>query len=204
LNNYLKIVIAAAVLAGSVVPMVAVAHSLRERGEAVSVADSSLSVTPPRDWNRLSGNLGKNTESWSLDGAQLNSVTFYGGIAAGKPLVRERDRKDSPLPKVGRNMLLVEVPELFEGTYRTDRQIGDFQVTSSTPGQFLGEDGIHFSYQYVDQDQLTRKGEARATIIHGKLYMITFDAPRLHYFEQTADDFQALADSARLSYAARH
>lgn len=199
MNKSLTHLVAIALLAGFAVPSQGLAHSLREHGEAVSVADSRMSVTPPRDWNRLSGNVGKNTESWSLDGAQLNEVTFYGGIPAGKPLVKERNRKDHPLPKVGSNMLLIEVPELLEGTYRADREIGDFEVVSSAPGEFLGHDGIHFSYQYVDQDQLTRKGEARATIINGRLYMVTFDAPRLHYFDQTADDFRALADSARLS-----
>jgi len=50
----------------------------------------------------------------------------------------------------------------------------------------------------TDLDHLTRKGEARAAIIEGKLYMVTFDAPRLHYFDLTIDDFRALADTARL------
>lgn len=199
MNKFLRLAVAAGLLAGLVFQPPGFAHSLREGGEAVSVADSRMSITPPRSWNRLSGNLGKNTESWSLDGAQLNAVVFYGGIPAGKPLVRERDRKDNPLPKVGNNMLLIEVPELLEGTYRTERQIGDFEVTASAPGMFLGHDGIIFSYRYVDADQLTRMGEARAALIDGKLYMITFDAPRLHYFEETADDFRALADTARLS-----
>src|SRR3546814_16138287 len=70
----------------------AAAHKLRVSGEAVAVADSGVTVTPGRDWNRLDAKAGKNTETWALDGEQLNDVTFFGGIEAGKPLVKEIGR----------------------------------------------------------------------------------------------------------------
>lgn len=174
------------------------AHKLREKGETVDVADSDVLVTPARDWNRLSGKVGKRTETWTLDGGQLNDVTFFGGIEAGDPLVKERNKKRDPLPKFTSSTLLVEVPELLEGTYRTFKDLASFQLVSAEPGTFLGRDGVFFAYEYTDLDGLTRKGEARATIIDGKLYMVTFDAPRLHFFDRTLQDFRALADTARL------
>jgi hypothetical protein len=175
------------------------AHSLREHGKAVAVADSHMSVTPARDWNKLGGSPGKNTETWTLDGEQLNNLTFYGGIPAGSPLVKERSKKKEPLPKVGNGMLLLEIPELLEGTYRIYRNTRSFQLTSSQPEKFLGHDGIHFMYEYIDEDQLIRKGEARATLIDGKLFMITFDAPRLYYFDRAIEEARALTATARLS-----
>jgi len=57
---------------------------------------------------------------------------------------------------------------------------------------------VAFTYQYTDNDELVRKGEARAAIVKGALYMITFDAPRLNYFDKLAGDFRALASSATL------
>lgn len=174
------------------------AHKLREKGSKVTVADSSLSVTPSRDWNRLSESAGKNTEIWTLDGEQLNDVTFYGGIKAGKPLVKERNKKKEPLPKFTKDTLLIEVPELLEGTYRSYKGIGTFELTSTVPKPFLGRDGVSFTYQYTDADQLTRKGEAWAAIVDGSLYMMTFDAPRLNYFDRSIDDFHALVNSARI------
>ena len=174
------------------------AHKLREQGLTVKVADSEMSITPSRAWNRLSGNSGKNTESWTLDGGQLNDVTFYGGIEAGKPLIRERHKKRDPLPKFTSSTLPVEIPELLEGTYRTDKGIGAFQVLAIEPTQFLGSAGVKFSYSYTDGDELVRKGEARGAVIRGKLYMITFDAPRLHYFDRTIADFRKLADTATM------
>ncbi len=177
------------------------AHGYRESGKSVAVAGDTITVTPASDWNQLSGKAGKpgkKAEVWTLDGEQLNEVTFYGGIAPGEPLIREHDKKGKPLPKFTRETLLVEVPELVETTYRTDRQLGSFTVTASKPVGFLGAEGILFTYAYVDDDNLPRRGEARAALIKGLLFMVTFDAPRLHYFEKAAPSFRSLADSAKV------
>jgi len=177
---------------------VARANGYRAKNVQVDVAKSAMKITPVRDWNSLSVRPGKKAETWTLDGEQLNDVTFYGGIVPGEPLIRETSKKHKPLPKFTSETLLVEIPELLEGTYRTEMGIGSFSVTSSNPDRFLGSDGIRFTYEYVDADNLPRKGEARAALIQGHLYMATFDAPRLHYFEDTLDDFHNLTDSAAL------
>jgi hypothetical protein len=177
---------------------VALANGYRAKNIPVEVAKSAMKVTPVRDWNSLSIRPGKKAETWTLDGERLNDVTFYGGIAPGEPLIRESSKKHKPLPKFTSETLLIEIPELLEGTYRTDKGIGAFSVTGSNPDHFLGQDGIRFTYTYVDADNLPRKGEARAAVIKGQLYMATFDAPRLHYFDATLDDFHILTDSATL------
>jgi hypothetical protein len=174
------------------------AHKLREKGLAVTVADSELTVVPGRDWNRLDMRIGKQSESWTLDGEQLNDLTFYAGIEPGKPLVRERNKKRQPLPRFTRSTLLVEVPELLETTYRAYKTIADFRVLGVQPGRFLECDGVVFTYEFVDQDELTRRGEAHAAIIGNRLYMISFDAPRLHYFDRGIADARSLMASARL------
>lgn len=176
----------------------AIANGFREQGITVKVAKSNLHVTPPQNWNKLSRRPGKNAETWTLDGEQLNDVTFYGGISPGKPLVKERNKKRQPLPKMKKNALLIDIPELLEGTYRAYKQIGIFKLTSTEPSKFLGSDSVKFTYEYVDADNLTRLGEARAVIVEGKLYMATFDAPRLHYFAKGIDAFRALVDTAKL------
>lgn len=187
-----------AVLVAALLPSAAMGHKLREQGVAITIADSPLTVTPGRDWNRLDGNIGKHTESWTLDGGQLNDLTFFAGIEPGKPLVRERSKKREPLPKFSTSTLLVELPELFEATYRSAKQIADFRVTDVQPMRFLGQEGVLFAFEYVDGDELTRKGEAHAAIVGGRLYMISFDAPRLHYFARTVEDYRRIAASARL------
>lgn len=176
----------------------ALAHKLHMRGQPIVVAESSLTVTPSRDWNQLRTRIGKKTETWTLDGAVLNDVTFFGGIEPGNPLVRERNKKREPLPKFTRTTLLAEVPELLERTYRAYKHSGSFHVTAVEPIRFLENDAVLFSFEFADEDQLTRRGEARAAIINGKLYMMTFEAPRLNYFGKLIADFRQLADSATL------
>lgn len=198
ISNSYKIVGSLAAISLLAFTPLAHAHKLHEKGATVAVANSAVSVIPSRDWNQLNARIGKNTETWTLDGEQLNEVTFYGGIAAGMPLVKERNKKRDPLPKFTTETLLVEVPELLERTYRTYKDIGTFQLISTKPGTLLGKDGVFFTYEYSDADELTRKGEARAAIVNGKLYMVTFDAPRLNYFSKVVGDFRVLADTAVL------
>ena len=174
------------------------AHAYRQQGKTVQIADSPLTVTPPRDWNRLDARPGKYAETWTLDGEQLNDVTFYAGVDRGMPLLKERDKKRDPLPKFGEATLLIEIPELIERTYRAYKKIGRFTLTGSTPESFLGQQGISFAYEYIDRDELPRKGAARAVIIASKLYLVTYDAPRLHYFDKALADYRALTESARL------
>jgi hypothetical protein len=174
-------------------------NALREKGKLVAIAGSSLTVTLSRDWNRLGISPGKRTELWTLDGEDLNDVTFFAGIEPGKPLVREVSKKRKPLPNFTKDTLLAEVPELLEGTYRASKDIATFTVSSAKPDRFLGHGGIRFTYDYVDEDELPRRGEAQAALINGLLYMVTFSAPRLHYYDRTLEDFHALADSAKLN-----
>ncbi len=176
----------------------ATANAYREKGKTVKIAGSTMVVTPPRDWNRLDTKPGPYAEVWTLDGEQLNDITFYVAVEPGKPLVKERNRKRAPLPKFRADTLLAEVPELLENTYRSYRNIAKFELVSSRPDSFMSREGVYFSYAYTDQDNLPRKGEARALLVAGKLYMATFDAPRLHYFDRTLPDFRALIETASL------
>ncbi len=198
-NRFIRHMAISAAIAISIVAAEASAHKLREAGAAVEVADSNVLVTPTRDWNRVSGRIGKNVETWTLDGTQLNDVTFFAGIAVGNPLVKERSKKHEPLPKFTKDTLLIEIPELLEGTYRPYKRLATFEIRNVEPTEFLGHDGILFAYRYSDRDGLTKLGEASASIIGGKLYMITYDAPRIYYFERSLEDFRTLLRSARLS-----
>jgi hypothetical protein len=188
----------AIIIATLTVAAPAFANAYREKGKAATISDTTLTVTPVRDWNKLSLSSGKKTETWTLDGDELNDVTFFAGIEAGKPLVREVSKKRKPLPKFTKETLLVEVPELVEGTYRAAKGIATFNVTGSQPDRFLNRDGIRFSFEYVDEDALPRRGEGRAAFVNGLLYMAVFAAPRLNYYDRTLADFRTLTDSARV------
>src|SRR3546814_20177694 len=122
----------------------------------------------------------------------------YTTLFRSKPLVKERDRKRDPLPKFTSSTLLIEIPELLEGMYRTHKQIGAFRLLTTEPAKFLRQDGVSFPYDYVAADLHPRRGDARASIIAGTLYMITFDAPRLHYFDRRISYLRELVSSAKI------
>lgn len=165
----------------------------------IAVAKSSLKVTPGTEWNKLSARPGRNSESWTIDGDGLNDLTFYGGIENDATLFREIDKRNRPLPHMSATMLITDVPALLENSYRIALNTPLFTIDSMEPATFAGRPGLRFTYSFTRPDEdLPRKGEARAAIIAGKLYMITFEAPRLHFFDQSVEAFRQIADSAQL------
>lgn len=188
------------VLAALVTSMPAAAgNSLISAGDKRKVAKSDLSITPTREWNKLDERPGKRAETWTLDGDALNDVTFYGGIEPGKTLFAEVDKRNRPLPRVSATMLITDIPVLFESSYRIALNTSLITIDSVEPTLFAGHKGVRFTYSFVKQgEDVHRRGEARAAIIKGKLYMISYEAPTLHYFDRSLSAFRQLADSARL------
>jgi hypothetical protein len=163
-----------------------------------SFANSRLSATPAREWNQLSRNDGKNVELWTLDGDALNKVTFFAGIASGKPLLRELDKKHQPLPKVSRTMLMTDIPALLESTYRSQHAVNQMSITSQEPATLAGHKAIRFTYSLVANDEVRRNGEAIGALVDGKLYLVTYEAPALHFFDKDVEKYRTLAATLAL------
>jgi hypothetical protein len=196
------IVLAAAALALSS-PAFA-GYKLMRAGVPELVAKSGLTVTPSQDWNKLGGRVGRNAESWTLDGLTLNDITFYGGIEDNRTLFREVDKRDRPLPRFSSNMLLPDVAQLFEASYRVANGTSLMTIDSIEPAPFAGNPGFRFTYNFtIQNEEVKRLGEARGAIVGGRLYMITFEAPAIHYFGRDLAAFRALADSARIAAVKR-
>lgn len=178
---------------------VSAGNKLVPSGTRVAVAKSAMTVAPPSEWNRLSARPGRNSETWTIDGDALNDLTFYGGIPAGKTLFREVDRRNRPLPHVSATMIVTDIPALVENSYRVALNTPLFAVDSLEPALFAGHQGVCFTYSFTRPgEDLPRKGEARAALVGGKLYMITFEAPRLHFFDRSVEAFRKVADTAKV------
>ena len=67
-----------------------------------TIGKSTLSVTAGEEWNRNTYRPIKKAELWTLDGLGLNELYFVTGLIAGEPLYRELDKKNKPLPKLGK------------------------------------------------------------------------------------------------------
>ena len=180
-------------------PAMAALWNLVPASQPVAVAKSGLTVTPTSAWNRWKLRPSKKGEIWTQDGVSLNALTFSAGIMAGEPLYKERNKKDLPLPKFDPRMTAPEIVQMFEATNRILLKTSLFEVDNVEPARLAGHDGVRFSYHYVVQDEeVRRKGEARAAIIGGKLYLIDYAAPAIHYFDTGIAEARAIMDGARL------
>lgn len=180
----------------SLTPATALAHRLIEASEPVSVARSDLTIVPSIEWNRISQRPGRNAERWTLDGELLNDVLFFAEIEASDTLLREVNRRETPLPQFSSEMLLIDLPDLVDGTLRIAKGASSFEVGAVEPVEFLGTSGIRFEFQTLGSDDLRRSGVAVAAIIEGELFMMLYEAPTIFYFERNLADFEQLVQSS--------
>ena len=193
----LKLLIATALIAA---PTAAVAGwKVMAAGAPVAVAKSALKVTPGKDWNKASYRPSKKGEMWTLDGLTLNELSFFAGLAPGETILKDRHKKDKPLPTFKAQMLAPEIVQLFEATWRITLDTSLFEIDQVEPTTFAGHQGVRFTYHYAVQgDDLRRNGEARAAVVNGQLYLINFTGPAIHYFPASIDEVHKIMDSAAL------
>ncbi|MEO7384516.1 MAG: hypothetical protein ABIU18_06245 [Novosphingobium sp.] len=184
-------------LAIAIFPLdIAHANSLIAAGEHKGVAKSSIAAVSNGEWNKLSRTDGPSTEIWTRDGDNLNKVTFFGGIAAGMPIYKERNKKEAPLPKVAANMLLPDIPVLLEATYRSQYQVNRLSIDSQEIATVNGKQGIRFTYSYArNEDEVERKGEAIGAIVGNKLYLATYEAPAIYFFGKDLEAFRQISQT---------
>ncbi|MBB3980941.1 hypothetical protein GGR44_000572 [Sphingobium fontiphilum] len=155
-------------------------------------------VTPMSDWNQASAKPGKQGVAWTHDGFELNGLEIFVAVPSGQPLYRERSKKRNPMPKYQSSLLLPELSDFFERSFRTQYDVSDFTVKEASSGSLGGNPAVVLRYQYsVPGDELKREGVARLTAVNGKLYAVNFFAPTLHYFETGRTEAEAIMDSAR-------
>ena len=165
----------------------------------VAVAKSPLTVTPGADWNRWSTRPSKKGETWTLDGVSLNELSFFAGVLPGEAIYRERSKKDEPLPKFDAKMLGPDIVAAVEGSHRILLKTSLFAVDAQEPMKLGGHNGVRFTFHYTVQDEdVRRKGEGRTAILDGKLYLITFVAPEIHYYDAGIAEARRVRDSARI------
>lgn len=195
----MKMTYIAAIVAGLLLESTQVsANSLVAPGPRTGIAKSSIAAAPVGEWNRLSHVGGPNLEVWTRDGDKLNSISFFGGIGSGQTLYRERNKKEMPLPKVDGNMLLPDIPVLFESTYRSQYSVDRMTIDSQESATVGGKQGIRFTYSYVrGEDEVERRGEAVATIDKKKLYLVNYEAPSIYFFAKDLASFHQIVETLK-------
>lgn len=175
-------------------------YSLVRAGQVINVGAGALTVTAPRNWNRLerSGifNEVRWVEDWTLNGPYLDGVSFVAGLPNDKRLVRQERKADRQVPKFRSDMTAPELASLIETLFRVEGGSIDFKTTGLAPRPFLGASGFQYDFEHLDSDEVWRRGRAVGAVIDGKLYLMMVDAARAHYFANVLPDFEAMAASA--------
>ncbi|HEY0164540.1 MAG TPA: hypothetical protein VGB39_04110 [Sphingomicrobium sp.] len=175
------------------------ANSLIAAAPQKKIARSTLSAQPASEWNRLSARGGKFVEVWTIDGDELNKVTFYGGVPVGQTLFKQADKKHAPLPKVSANMLITDIPALLESSYRIQLNTSQMSIDSLEPAMIGRHKGVKFTYSFVRMDDdVQRKGEAVGAFVANRLYIAAYEAPAIHFFDKDVAKFRQLAGTLKI------
>ena len=170
------------------------------KAREVGVGDNSLRVTPPREWNRLRGQLFvdiREVEDWTQNGPYLDGISFVTGLDNGETLVRQTRRDDRQVPKYRSNMTAPEITAMLESLFRVRGGTVDFRTLGLAPRSFLGQPGFQFDFEHLDGDEVWRRGRAVGATVDGQLYLVLLDAARSHYFDAVLPDFEAIVASVR-------
>lgn len=166
----------------------------------VRVAKGTMTVKPTAEWNRSSQRPSRRSEAWTRDGVNLNELTFFGAIAEGESVLRQGYTTTEKLPKFKSDMLPTDITEMFEATNRMVLQSPVFKMGKIEPAKLGTHDGVRFSYSYSAQaEDIERRGEAVAAIVEGKLYIVNFVAPSLHYFDADIGDVRNMLEGITIN-----
>ncbi|MFC7537709.1 hypothetical protein ACFQPG_10085 [Sphingomonas sp. GCM10030256] len=175
-------------------------YSLVRPARVVKVGNGSLTVVPPREWNRANRGIFTDVrwvEDWTLNGPYLDGVSFVSGLPDDEKLIQQERKADRKIPKFRASMTAPEVAAMVETLYRVGAGSVDFRTLALTPRPFLGQPGFQFDFEHLDGDELWRRGRAVGTVVNGRLYMVMLDAARSHYYGAALPDFEAMVVSAQ-------
>ncbi len=158
----------------------------------------TMAVTPGTDWNQASARPGKQGVTWTHDGFALNRLDLFVAVPGGQTVYADKDKKRNPMPRFESAMMLLELGDLFERVFRAKEQAVEFVRDSEEPSKLSGHSALEMRYRYTTPDSpLHRQGVVRMAVVDGKLYVLNFTGPSMHYFENGIPEAIAIMDSAK-------
>jgi len=132
---------------------------------------------------------------WTVNGTELESIRFIGGIAEGVPIMDiAGDKHETPFRS---NMSETEVVDAVLDAFSLS---GAQQVRAENlrPAPFGSMDGFRFELVFLNEDGLEKKGAVIATIADQSLYLIIYTGATIHYFPKYAGEFEAIVSSIKI------
>lgn len=163
----------------------------------VTVGDK-MTVSLDGKWNRAPSMFAPaKGEVWTAEGIPVDRLTFFVGLSEGDNLMQVRGAGDKKLPPFRSAMTPSEIVEFYEAYATADGS--SFTLQRLEPAPFGGADGFRFEFQVVRKsDELRLAGVGYGALRGGKLYMMVYTAPRIHFFPTYLPRVEAIARSARI------
>lgn len=152
----------------------------------------ALTVSADGRWNRLEPPR-DGAEIWTADGMTLDRLAFYVGVAEGETLGAAPSAK---APRWRASMSPHDVVELYEALVTQEGSA--FRLERLAPAQFGGRQGFLFEHTTVPRDGPALGGLAYGTVVGGKLYLMSYTAPKGYLYLKHLVEVQAIAASAQI------
>ncbi len=152
-------------------------------------------VQPTVAWNAYSKQqFGLIDERWTIDGIGLGDMRFWHDVKGGETLFESRTLE---YPKFEADMRPTEVAELYAGSL-SKAGVVDFETQNLRPAKFGNVEGFRFEFTYLVDTGLKQRGTALAAIVDGKLQLIVYSAPELHYYEKNLEEAEKVLASVQV------
>jgi hypothetical protein len=151
-----------------------------------------LSVLADVRWNRMQP-ARDDSEIWTADGLALDTLAFY--VLADGETLGAASGPDTPRWRHG--MTPHDVVELYESLVTQEGSM--FRLERLAPAAFAGERGFLFEHTTVTREGPALGGLAYGAVSAGKLYFMSYTAPRSYYYEKHLAAVRAIAASARIT-----
>lgn len=152
--------------------------------------DGAFTVEPQIAWSRKTAFSG-NVDTWTIDGAALEQVSFLTGLSDGDKAV---DKDDAP--KYRKGMSPLDLQEFLIGTMKA-LGTGTVQVISFRPARLGTVEAFRLEATYTPEDGLRRDGIFVAFVLKDRLYAMLYTGARGYYFDRTKPAFENMLASVK-------
>lgn len=148
-------------------------------------------------WNRFERGQSDDTPIWTQEGITVDALQFYVGVKDGQLIApTPREGKLAPLAFKS-SMQAADIVALFQSLQTRDGST--FQLDKLEPVDFVGTRGFRYEFSVVRKlDDVRLRGVAYGAVQRGELYLISYTAPRLAFFNKYAAQVEAIARSASI------
>lgn len=122
-----------------------------------------------------------NVENWTVNGVELDGITFITKVADGKPVAPRVQGEDGPSFRAGMNAS--DVVDLYEAVLAS-RGFSQVEVRNLRPHAISGHDAFRFDYAAFDRNGLAKRGTVVGLMdADSGLSLAIYEGASEHYYD---------------------